>query len=80
MSNAINLSFVIFDIVNNLLIYDIVLELISTNSNIDFGLQVKPDIIINVQNQNNFKSGLGSYLKSKLMIIPCYKYVIKNKL
>ena len=32
-----------------------------------------------MQNQDNFKIGLGNYLQSKLVLITCYKYIIKCK-
>ena len=49
-----------------------------TNSRIDFGLQSKPNIIIDMQNRNNFKLGLENYLESKLMLITCCENIIKK--
>ena len=50
-----------------------VLGSVLTNTNINFGLQSKPNIIIVMQNRNNFKIGLGNYLESELMLITCCK-------
>ena len=48
-----------------------------TNISIAFGLKSKPNITIDMHNRNNFKLGLGNYLESKLVLVTCYKSVIK---
>ena len=48
-----------------------------TNNSINFGLQSKPNIIIDMQNRNNFKLGLGNYLEIKLKLITCCNAIIK---
>ena len=54
-----------------------------TNNSIDFDLQSKPNITINMQNRNNFNIRLGNYLESKLVVITCceiyYKMQILSK-
>ena len=51
-----------------------------TNNNIDFDLQSKPNITINMQNRNNFNIRLGNYLESKLVVITCCEIYYKMKI